>query len=109
MFEKLSLEDIIAAPIQEVQLPIGFDRLFAKIREKMLTVESNGFKPKYVIMNNNNYEKLVSFSVKHESPLPQELYGLPIIVWDVPLDYVDIYCDAPTEYAYKGLIRSQRP
>ncbi|MNS73236.1 hypothetical protein D3C72_1066700 [compost metagenome] len=81
--------------------------LLDDIRLKIDTIISNGYKPAYILMNSRNYERLVAYNYSRSngSIALFEIEGLRVIVWDVPVDYVNVVSDPHTEWLYGKQIR----
>lgn len=86
--------------------------LVTSIKQQKEAMDKQGFEPEFVLMNKRNYERLLTY-VHHYAKdsanadgLVDAIWGMRIVVWDVPIDYVNVRGKASTEFAYdEGTIR----
>lgn len=82
------------------------DHLVMTIQEKIDRIRYNRFEPKYILMNARNYERLVAFSVRHSGEtIVENFMGLQVIVWDIPVDYINVIAGPNDEWIYGKAIR----
>jgi hypothetical protein len=82
-------------------------RLITNISEQQTTMTNAGFDAKFLLVNRKNYERLVAYaheffpSITNSDGLIDEIFGLTVVVWDVPIDYVNVRAKASVEFAYE--------
>ncbi|MNS65640.1 hypothetical protein D3C72_988140 [compost metagenome] len=81
--------------------------LLNDIHLKIDKIISNGYEPAYILMNARNYERLIAYNYSRSngSINIDEIEGLKVIIWDVPVDYVNVVSDPKTEWLYGKQIR----
>ncbi|WP_336784133.1 hypothetical protein [Paenibacillus illinoisensis] len=96
MFDPLSIEG------KELEVTNDCINLVFQINEKIDHVRMLGHEPEFILLNKRNYERLVT----HEKGLIDEFNGIKVVLWDVPVDYVNIRAKASVEFAYEGNLRN---
>ncbi|RPK20093.1 hypothetical protein EDO6_06632 [Paenibacillus xylanexedens] len=61
-----------------------------------------GHEPEFILLNKRNYERLIT----HQKGFIDEFNGIKVVLWDVPVDYVNIRAKASVEFAYEGNLRN---
>lgn len=85
------------------------EKIVEEIHKQIREIQRNHFEPEFIIMNSRNYERIVAWGIGHglNGVAPDKLFGLTLVVWDVPVDYVNVRCKASVEWSYGEGIRKQ--
>lgn len=102
-------------PYEEIKTDANTQALVDEIAGQIQDIRERGYEPFFVLLNKRNYSRLVSHSsvVKDifkfdERGLVDEIFGCSVVLWDVPVDYVNVRAKSGTEFAFEGNLRGKQ-
>ena len=95
-------EEFLDATAKNIEPDKKGKEVIDEIMRQIQEILTKGFEPAFIIMNTRNYERIVVWGVDNglNGHAPDKLFGLTLVVWDVPIDYVNVKCKASVEWAY---------